>query len=191
MKLAKIVWFVILGIGFMGCKQIAFALYGVSKPKEKKERQIVHKMDKFSFKYDYAFAITDTGFFRYFNSGYSSNQVLLYTSDGKYIAKMDSSHCPSSTMGFLAVFKDSSYVEFLDLDSTNYFNDYFLNLAGTKPEPRLNKKYLAVVYWGTFAGRLNRNSVEWANYLYADPEVDVICVSLDPREFWTTPLTYK
>ena len=43
---------------------------------------------------------------------------------------------------------------------------------------------MGVIYWATFAGKLNESSSEWSKYLINDPEVKVICVSLDPREFW-------
>ncbi len=188
-EIRKSVLFMVLGLSLFGCKQIIFAVYGVSKPKEKKEIRIQKKFEKYDLKGDYSLAISDTGFIRYFNSGFSANQVLLYSKDGKFLSKIDSEKCPSSTIGFLEVFKDTNFTKPLDLDTSNYFNAYFLNLDGSKPILNLKNKYVAVVFWGTFSGRLNQQSSEWANYLIKDPEIDVICVSLDPREFWATPIT--
>ncbi|MFT5878843.1 MAG: hypothetical protein ACI8SA_002714 [Dokdonia sp.] len=62
-------------------------------------------------------------------------------------------------------------------------------MDGSKVTLNLNTQYYAVVFWATFSGRLNEKSSEWANYLIKDPDVKVICVSLDPREFWPSAIS--
>jgi hypothetical protein len=188
-KLLNSFLLICLVFSFGSCQPIMLAVYGIQKPKVTSEQKILKAMESQNLNCDYSFSISESGFFRYIDLPYSVNRVFLYTKNGKYISKLDSSDCSSSTTGFLNVFKEPAYSEELDLDTTNYFNDYFVKMDGSKVTLNLNTQYYAVVFWATFSGRLNEKSSEWANYLIKDPGVKVICVSLDPREFWPSAIS--
>jgi hypothetical protein len=84
------------------------------------------------------------------------------------------------------LFKDTNETLRCDTCHFSYISDEIRNLDGSKlSESLLDKQYLAIIYWATFMGRLNRDyTIPWNKQLAKYEDVHVINVSLDVREFW-------
>ncbi len=182
----KKIIFLPLVILFSGCVRTILFFYGVTPPKIISKEKINQKIEKFELKGDYSLSITENGFRSYFNYYKSANSLFIYSQSGKQILPKSKITCSSDVDKFIDYFKDSTLTQVIDTCDTNFFNKHFVNLNGSKPTIYNNKSYLAVVFWSSFSGkRLNLSkSAIWSNSLYKDKDVEVILVSLDPREFW-------
>jgi hypothetical protein len=172
-------------LAFTSCKQILFSIYGIHKPRIITTKTIENKIERYGLIGDYNLSISEIGFIEFAKNKMSVNKLFIYTSDGKLISPNDTNSCSSTTGEFVEYFKDSTLVNLVDTSSLNYYNHYFVNFDGSPTTIANNKPYYAVVFWASYVGRLNKNlSAKWVQVLSKDPSVTLICVSIDPREFW-------
>ena len=177
---------IVIALTLTNCKQIAFTLYGIHKPREVSSKKLERKIEKYGLQADYNLALNKEGFMKYLGQDFSVNELLIYNQKGKLILPKDTNSCSSVTDQFVEYYKDSSLVNYVDTTGHNFFNQYFVNFDGSKATIDNDKPYLAVVYWASYTGRLNRNlSAKWVEELRKDKDVVLVCVSLDIQEFWT------
>lgn len=180
----------LLAVVFLSnCKPIIYCFYGVHKPRKTSSEEVVKYYNKYQLKSDYSVRISERGFVKYFQNESSINDVRIFTNNNIEIYPKEGSDCSSDTYGFVKQFTDSTQVFFKDLnDSTNILNE--LELYGGQPfvlTPQ--RSYYALVFWSDAAGRLNKDlSATWANELYKNQNVEVICVNLDPNVNWSLNL---
>jgi len=159
--------------------------FGISNPKVVSQKKVVREYNKYGFEADYSLAISDSGFLSYIQSDYQINEIFIYTKEGRLVKSKDTNSCSGNVGAFLDVFRDTNYAELVDTNNTNAWQSHFLNLNGYEVECDNDKPYTAVVFWATWVGRLNRNtSAFWVDKLSQEQDINVVCVSLDIREFW-------
>ncbi len=170
---------------FSSCTKVMFLAYGISKPKVITQEKVERHILKYELKSEYSLAISDTGYHKYMLQGLDINEIFLYTKDGKLVLPEDTNSCSSASFDFIDVFRDTNYAYLRDTNSMNAFHPYFRNLDGSPCVLENNKPYTAVVFWASWAGRLNKDlSAKWVEQLKKHEDVTVVCVSLDMRDFW-------
>ncbi len=180
----KIVLFALL-LSLTSCKQMILFVYGIHNPRVVSAEEIEKNIKKYKLNADYNIVLSEEGFLKYYSENYSINELFIYTQNGKLVLPKDTNTCSSNTQKFVQYYNDSSLVNYADTTELNSFNQYFMNLDGSKVTIATEKPYVAVVFWASYTGRLNKDlSANWVGELKKDKDILVVCVNLDVQENW-------
>ena len=187
----------VLLLTLTSCKPIIMAFYGISVPKEKTDKQIEKKKNKYGLDYFKHYHITEKGFYSYFDilakNNFQTNVArFLIFKDGKLLQPIVTKVCPTEDIKFIKNLPDSaSYISmdsvFLS-DFANNNNFYNFNSEEFEQENK-NKEYTIILYWAIFAGKFNENSAELAQAVKDGIEnkglkAHVFYVNLDVKKDW-------
>jgi len=149
------------------CKLIlSRVVYGVSNPKEKTDKQIEKKKDKYGLDYFKHYYITEKGFYSYFdvltkNNFTTSITRFLIFRDGKLLQPISQlKNCPTEDCKFIKNLPDT--ISYISIDSAflsdfvNNSNIYNFNGEEFEQENK-DKEYTIILYWATWAGKFNKS----------------------------------
>lgn len=189
---SKFLVLAVLALSLSSCQPVGKLLYGIKKPKQKEKSKILKYADKHNFSDRENYALVFNGYVdRSARNGGTVNTIKFFDYRGNLLIPKTSlkSTCSARISGYISELGDTSL--FIATDSL-LFTDYvdgLTTLDGDNVEVSLepNVEFYAVVTWATFAGRLNRNLIEWESLLdsmSAHHQISVTRLNLDMQSFW-------
>ncbi len=178
------------------CTQVVSKIYGIKKPKPKREEILLHFLDKQGVSPNNAFALSDSSWFGLLTMTRLPG-IMVFDSMGNKIdwvlafyGTSDAKTCTADERSFLS--KLDAKAEY-PIDSTvklSFITSHLFTLSGIPVSPTIiqNKSFTVILTWAYFmGGRLTRNNLPYWEETLANngnATFNIVKVDLDPQIWW-------
>lgn len=187
MKIKLSIILLLAALLFSNCKFVMLKMYGIKKPKFETEKSIIRFAEKKHLRTNNIVTVNANDFLSILKQG-GVPEVDIFDSEGQYIEyrKTDSS-CNVGVFDFIPALHTNT--QYNKTGKKNLANELikFRDLNGNNLSPIDKADFYLLIYWATWAGKLNKDHVKiWEDSAYANKNanIKVIKVNMDFQENW-------